>query len=104
MIRWQGRIPCSRVWARREVRGALAAGADAVKVVPASSVGGPAHVRALRSVLPDAEFCPTGGIEPGDVKAYLSAGAAFVGMGGVLVGGDQSAVRRAAREVLEQAG
>ena len=30
-----------------EVRAALAAGADAVKVFPASSAGGPAHIRAL---------------------------------------------------------
>ena len=87
-----------------EVRGALATGAHVVKVFPASSVGGPAHIRALRSVLPEADFCPTGGIEPPDVKAYLSAGAAFIGMGGALVGGDQSAVQRAARDVLEQAG
>jgi 2-dehydro-3-deoxyphosphogluconate aldolase / (4S)-4-hydroxy-2-oxoglutarate aldolase len=87
-----------------EVRGALTAGAHVVKVFPASSAGGPAHIRALRSVLPDVDFCPTGGIEPADVKAYLSAGAAFVGMGGALVGDDQSAVQRAARQVVEQAG
>ena len=36
-----------------EVRTALSAGADVVKIFPASSVGGPAHIRALRSVLPD---------------------------------------------------
>src|ERR1700688_2437741 len=43
-----------------EVRAALAAGADVVKIFPASSVGGPAHIRALRSVFPDVAFCPTG--------------------------------------------
>ena len=68
-----------------EVRAALTAGADVVKMFPASSVGGPAHIRALRSVLPDVAFCPTGGVEPGNVAAYLAAGAAFVGMGGALV-------------------
>ncbi len=36
-----------------EVRHALAAGADVVKVFPAGSVGGPAHIRALASVLPN---------------------------------------------------
>jgi 2-dehydro-3-deoxyphosphogluconate aldolase/(4S)-4-hydroxy-2-oxoglutarate aldolase len=89
-----------------EVRAALAAGADVVKVFPASSVGGPAHIRALRSVLPDVSFCPTGGVEAGNLTAYLAAGAAFVGMGGALVdekrvaAGDRAAIETAARQVL----
>jgi 2-dehydro-3-deoxyphosphogluconate aldolase/(4S)-4-hydroxy-2-oxoglutarate aldolase len=89
-----------------EVRAALAAGADVVKVFPASSVGGPAHIRALASVFPGVAFCPTGGVEPGNVAAFLSAGAAFVGMGGALVdekriaAGDRAAIEAAARAVL----
>ncbi len=89
-----------------EVRAALAAGADVVKVFPASSAGGPSHIRALRSVLPDVAFCPTGGIEPGNVAAYLAAGAAFVGMGGALVderriaAGDRTAIEAAARQAM----
>ena len=89
-----------------EVRAALSAGADVVKVFPASSVGGPAHIRALHSVLPDVAFCPTGGVEPANVAAYLAAGAAFVGMGGALVdekriaAGDRGAIEAAARQVL----
>lgn len=92
-----------------EVRAALAAGADVVKLFPASSVGGPGHVRALRSVFPDVSFCPTGGVEPGNVSAYLAAGAAFVGMGGALVdaariaAGDRAAIETAARQVLDAA-
>ncbi len=88
-----------------EVRAALAAGADVVKVFPASSAGGPAHIKALASVLPHVPFCPTGGVEPGNVSAYLAAGAAFVGMGGALVdetriaAGDRAAIEAAAREV-----
>ena len=89
-----------------EVRAAVAAGADVVKVFPASSAGGPPHIRALHSVLPDVAFCPTGGIEPGNVAAYLAAGAAFVGMGGALVderriaAGDRPAIDAAARQVV----
>jgi 2-dehydro-3-deoxyphosphogluconate aldolase/(4S)-4-hydroxy-2-oxoglutarate aldolase len=89
-----------------EVRAALAAGADVVKVFPASSVGGPGHVRALASVLPDVAFCPTGGVDPGNFAAYLAAGAAFVGMGGALVdekqiaAGNRDAIQAAARSVL----
>ena len=88
-----------------EVRAALAAGADVVKVFPASSAGGPAHIRALRSVLPAVAFCPTGGVDPGNLAAYLAAGSAFVGMGGALVderriaAGDRAAIAAAERQV-----
>jgi 2-dehydro-3-deoxyphosphogluconate aldolase/(4S)-4-hydroxy-2-oxoglutarate aldolase len=89
-----------------EVRAALAAGADAVKVFPASSAGGPAHVKALRSVFPGVAFCPTGGVDARNAPDYLAAGAAFVGIGGRLVDegllarGDRAAVEQAARDVL----
>ena len=89
-----------------EVRAALTAGADVVKVFPASSAGGPAHIRALASVFPGVAFCPTGGIEPGNVAAYLAAGAAFVGMGGALVdekhiaAGDRAAIEAVAKAIL----
>lgn len=89
-----------------EVRAALAVGADVVKLFPAASVGGPAHLRALRSVFPEVAFCPTGGVDPGNAPDYLAAGAAFVGMGGRLVdealiaAGDKAAVQRAARDAL----
>ncbi|WP_408611991.1 bifunctional 4-hydroxy-2-oxoglutarate aldolase/2-dehydro-3-deoxy-phosphogluconate aldolase, partial [Falsiroseomonas oryzae] len=89
-----------------EVRAALAAGADVVKVFPASSAGGPAHIKALRSVFPDVAFCPTGGVDARNAPDYLAAGAAFVGIGGRLVDeallarGDRAAVEQAARDVL----
>jgi 2-dehydro-3-deoxyphosphogluconate aldolase / (4S)-4-hydroxy-2-oxoglutarate aldolase len=89
-----------------EIRSALAAGADVVKVFPASSAGGPAHIRALRSVFPDVAFCPTGGVDPGNAASYLAAGAAFVGMGGALVdekriaAGDRAAIEAAARQAM----
>ena len=89
-----------------EVRAALVAGAHVVKVFPASSAGGPAHIKALASVFPGVAFCPTGGVEPGNVAAFLAAGAAFVGMGGNLVdeqriaAGDRGAIQAAARAVL----
>ncbi|MFZ0015966.1 MAG: hypothetical protein WAL10_01405 [Acetobacteraceae bacterium] len=79
-----------------------------VKVFPASSVGGPAHIRALHSVLPNVAFCPTGGVESDNVAAYLAAGAAFVGMGGALVdekriaAGDRAAITAVAHRVLEE--
>jgi 2-dehydro-3-deoxyphosphogluconate aldolase/(4S)-4-hydroxy-2-oxoglutarate aldolase len=89
-----------------EVRTALAAGADVVKIFPASSAGGPAHVQSLRAVFPQAVFCPTGGVDAANAPAYLAAGADFVGIGGKLVdeariaAGDKSAIQRAAHDAL----
>ncbi|MDE2516150.1 MAG: bifunctional 4-hydroxy-2-oxoglutarate aldolase/2-dehydro-3-deoxy-phosphogluconate aldolase [Rhodospirillales bacterium] len=89
-----------------EVRAALAAGADVVKVFPAGSVGGPGHIKALASVFPGVSFCPTGGVDPANFTAYLAAGARFVGMGGALVdekriaAGDRAAIEAAARQVM----
>lgn len=89
-----------------EVRAALAAGADVVKVFPAASAGGPSHIRALASVFPGIAFCPTGGVAPNEVRAYLDAGARFVGMGGAMVdpariaANDKAAIQDAARLAL----
>lgn len=88
-----------------EVRAALAAGADAVKIFPASS-GGTSHLRALCSVFPGIAFCPTGGVDPRNTADWFAAGAAFVGMGGkladeaLIAAGDQAAVQAAARAAL----
>jgi len=92
-----------------EVRLATSAGADVVKIFPAASAGGPAHIKALRSVFPQTPFCPTGGIEPRDWIDYLAAGADFVGMGGALVdirqikAGNRDAIRSDEEQVLARA-
>ena len=68
-----------------EVMRAHAMGVDAVKLFPAS-LGGPGYLRALLGPLAHVSLVPTGGIAIGDVAAYLSAGAACVGLGGALAG------------------
>ncbi|WP_419896963.1 bifunctional 4-hydroxy-2-oxoglutarate aldolase/2-dehydro-3-deoxy-phosphogluconate aldolase [Roseomonas sp. USHLN139] len=89
-----------------EVRAARAAGADVVKIFPASSAGGPGHIKSLRAVFPEIAFCPTGGVDARNAGEYIAAGAAFVGIGGKLVdekaiaAGDREAVQAAAREAL----
>ena len=88
-----------------EALGAHEAGADFVKVFPASQLGGPGFVKALRSVYPQMAFMPTGGINPADLPAYFAAGAVCVGMGGNLVNdaalesGDDHVIREAAAAV-----
>jgi 2-dehydro-3-deoxyphosphogluconate aldolase/(4S)-4-hydroxy-2-oxoglutarate aldolase len=66
------------------------AGVDVVKIFPASSFGGPAHLKALLEPLPFLKLMPTGGVDLGNIRAYLDAGAAGFGLGGSLV--DRKAV------------
>lgn len=76
------------------------AGAAAVKVFPASVLG-PNFVRELRGPLPEIPLVPTGGVTPENAAAFISAGAAAVGLGGWLLGnGDAAGVRQRAGEIV----
>ena len=85
-----------------EVMRAHAMGVRAVKVFPAS-LGGPGYLRALRGPLPHVTLVPTGGIAIGDVAAYLSAGAACVGLGGALAGESPPATETELEAIGERA-
>jgi 2-dehydro-3-deoxyphosphogluconate aldolase/(4S)-4-hydroxy-2-oxoglutarate aldolase len=67
-----------------EVITAWNAGADLVKIFPAS-LGGPDYIKALRAPLPRVRLVPVGGVEVANAAAYIRAGAAAVAMGGSLV-------------------
>jgi len=75
---------------------AMAAGATAVKLFPASA-GGPAYLKALRDPFPTMPLVPVGGVTIDLVPAYLIAGAVAVGVGGPLTG---DAVRGGSLEAL----
>lgn len=63
---------------------AVAAGAVHVKLFPGGSTG-PAHLRALREVLPgECRLWAVGGANPANLHAWLDAGAAGIGVGGAL--------------------
>jgi 2-dehydro-3-deoxyphosphogluconate aldolase / (4S)-4-hydroxy-2-oxoglutarate aldolase len=68
-----------------EVRRAHAAGADAVKIFPASLVS-PRYLRDLRSVMPSVRLVPSGGIAPEAevVRGWLEHGALAVAIGSAL--------------------
>jgi 2-dehydro-3-deoxyphosphogluconate aldolase/(4S)-4-hydroxy-2-oxoglutarate aldolase len=70
-----------------EVVAAWQGGADLVKVFPCGAAGGPAYVRALRGPLPEIPLVPTGGISLANIRAYMDAGVAALGVGGDLIGG-----------------
>lgn len=82
-----------------EAADALAAGADLLKVFPASTVG-PAHLEAIQGPLGDVTIMPTGGIGPDNVGAFFDAGAAVVGAGSALI--DYEAVERGDYDTVQQ--
>ncbi|MFE5244990.1 MULTISPECIES: bifunctional 4-hydroxy-2-oxoglutarate aldolase/2-dehydro-3-deoxy-phosphogluconate aldolase [unclassified Streptomyces] len=87
-----------------EALAARRAGADAVKLFPAS-IGGPAYLKALRDPFPDLPFVPVGGVDVSSAEQYLAHGAVAVGVGSPLVGdaargGDLEALRERARRFV----
>ena len=75
------------------------AGADLLKVFPASTVG-PGHLSAIRGPLGEVPLMPTGGIALENVEAYIKAGAVCVGAGSSLV--DYDAVERGEPETVTE--
>ncbi len=73
-----------------EVLAGWRAGAAAIKVFPASSLG-PAFVRELRGPFPAITVVPTGGVTLESIPAFIAAGAVAVGLGGWLLGDGQPA-------------
>lgn len=88
-----------------EILAAQRAGADIVKLFPAST-GGPEHVRAIHAVFPGLLLCPTGGVSLENMAIYFAAGAALVGVGSdildrqALAAGDRAGVVAHARRFL----
>lgn len=67
-----------------EILRAWEAGADVVKVFPAS-VGGPSYFKAIKGPLPHVKLSPTGGVNLDTAADFIRAGAEFLGIGGELV-------------------
>lgn len=67
-----------------EIVEALDAGADAVKIFPADTLG-PAYIRAVRAPLGAVRLVPTGGVTPEKAREYFAAGAWAVGVGSELL-------------------
>jgi 2-dehydro-3-deoxyphosphogluconate aldolase/(4S)-4-hydroxy-2-oxoglutarate aldolase len=74
-----------------EICTAWEAGADLVKIFPASQLG-PTYLKELRGPLPHLRLMPTGGVTTENAGAFLAAGAVAVGVGGALV--EREAVAR----------
>lgn len=68
-----------------EVVTAWQAGADVVKIFPASAMGGAKYLSALKGPLPQVEMVPTGGVSHATAADFLAAGAFALGVGSDLV-------------------
>jgi 2-dehydro-3-deoxyphosphogalactonate aldolase len=76
---------------------AIAAGARHIKLFPCASIG-PAHLRALREVVPaETRLWAVGGVGAVNLREWIGAGAAGIGVGGSLFKPGTSVATIAAR-------
>jgi 2-dehydro-3-deoxyphosphogluconate aldolase/(4S)-4-hydroxy-2-oxoglutarate aldolase len=68
-----------------EIVAAWQAGADVVKVFPASAMGGAKYIKTLKAPLPQIEMIPTGGVSLATAREFLEAGSFALGVGADLV-------------------
>ena len=76
-----------------EILAAWDAGADIVKVFPATSLG-PAFFKDIRGPLPQVKLMPTGGVTRDNAGDWIRAGAVAIGVGTALVDAKAVAERR----------
>jgi 2-dehydro-3-deoxyphosphogluconate aldolase/(4S)-4-hydroxy-2-oxoglutarate aldolase len=78
-----------------EIVTAWEAGADVVKVFPASAMGGASYLKSIKAPLPQVELIPTGGVSLATAEDFLKAGAFALGVGADLVDAKAMAEGRA---------
>ena len=76
-----------------EVMSLLERGYACLKFFPAEPAGGIAYLKALAAPLPEARFCPTGGIDAGSAPRYLALSNVLCVGGSWVAPGDAVAAR-----------
>ncbi|MFC9467632.1 bifunctional 4-hydroxy-2-oxoglutarate aldolase/2-dehydro-3-deoxy-phosphogluconate aldolase [Streptomyces coelicoflavus] len=90
-----------------EVVALLERGVREMKFFPAEAAGGTGYLKALAAPLPQARFCPTGGITPASAPEYLAlpnvgcVGGSWMLPKDAVAGGDWGRVEALAREAAE---
>lgn len=88
-----------------EVLRAMEAGADIVKIFPATLFG-PKIIKAIKGPLPQAILLPTGGVDLNNVDEWITAGSFAVGVGSVLTAGakrgNYEEVTKTAKEFIKR--
>jgi 2-dehydro-3-deoxyphosphogluconate aldolase / (4S)-4-hydroxy-2-oxoglutarate aldolase len=83
-----------------EVLAAWTAGADLVKIFPASAMGGASYIKNLKAPLPHIDLVPTGGVSLKTAADFIKAGATALGVGTDLV--DTNALREGNLQLITQ--
>jgi 2-dehydro-3-deoxyphosphogluconate aldolase/(4S)-4-hydroxy-2-oxoglutarate aldolase len=89
-----------------EILSAWEAGADIVKVFPATALG-PSYFKDIRGPLPQVRLMPTGGVSLANAGEWIKAGAVAIGVGTALVdgkavaAGDYAAITASAVKFVE---
>ena len=68
-----------------EIVTAWEAGADVIKIFPASALGGAKYLKSVKAPLPHVEMIPTGGCSIATAREFLEAGDFALGVGADLV-------------------
>ncbi len=74
-----GLLSCPGVVTPSEIDAALETGADVLKIFPASSFGGPVHVKNLLGPYKNLKLIPLGGVNASNAYEYIKAGAVALG-------------------------
>jgi 2-dehydro-3-deoxyphosphogluconate aldolase / (4S)-4-hydroxy-2-oxoglutarate aldolase len=88
-----------------EILEAWDAGADIVKVFPATALG-PGYIKDVRAPLPQVKLMPTGGVTVENAGEWIAAGAVAVGVGSALLdtkaidAGDYGVLRAKAERIV----
>ena len=86
-----------------ELMAGMAAGLSAFKFFPAAQAGGVEGLKALGGPFPNARFCPTGGVSPANVAAYLAlpnvacVGGSWIAPREMIAAGDFAKIEQLAR-------
>ena len=99
LCRRYGKVCLPGAFTPTEMLRAYEAGADLIKLFPATSVG-PRYIRDVLAPLPMLRIVPTGGIDADNAGDYIRAGAVAVAMGSSLV--DNRTVRDGRYEVITE--
>lgn len=108
VIKWvkdNGRVMVPGAFTATEILRASRAGADIVKVFPAS-IAGPEYIKDLQGPLPGIAYMPVGGVTLANTAAFIRAGSYAVGIGSqmlrkeYIINQDYAAVSELAKEYM----
>lgn len=94
-----GKVVAPGTFSPTEILSAWEAGADIVKVFPATRLG-PQYFRDIKAPLPQVRLMPTGGVDASNAADFIRAGADLICVGSALI--DKKAIEAGRFEVLTE--